>query len=123
MNKNQIGTALLKLQDKAINWIDLKRELEPFAPQLAEAIEEEKQGKIRKLKKLASNLEVLRVMQMFIKSWENGDFVMMEYYGKIIRESMMDKPKVSLEHSGDGKTFPGVVVLPAVTEGTDHVND
>jgi hypothetical protein len=78
MNKNQIGTALLKLQDKAINWIDLKRELEPFAPQLAEAIEEAKKGKIRKLKKLASNLEVLRVMQMFIKSWENGDFVMME---------------------------------------------
>jgi hypothetical protein len=121
MNKNTIGTALAELQNKSINWIDLKRELEPFAPQLAEAIEEAKNGKIRKLKKLAMNLEVLRVMQMFIKAWEQGNFVMMEYYGKIIRESIMDKPKVSLEHTGDGKTFPGVVVLPAVDAGSDDV--
>lgn len=123
MNKNTVGTALKNLEEKAINWIDLKRELEPYSEQLAAALEDARNGKTRKLKKLASNLEILRVTQMFIMSWETGNFLMMEHYGKIIRESMMDKPKVSVSHSGDGKTFPGVVILPPVTEGTDDVID
>jgi hypothetical protein len=120
MNKNQIGTALQKMQDGIVDWMDLKRELEPFAPQLAEAIEEAKKGKVAKLKKLASNLEVFRTTMMFIRAWENGDIMLMEYYGKIIRDNIMDKPKVALEHSSDGKGFAGVVVLPPVDEGDNE---
>lgn len=123
MNKNDVGTALKNLQDNTVNWIDLKRELEPYSQQLAEAMEEARLGKTRKLKKLASNLEVLRITQMFIMSWKSGNFLMMEHYGKIIRESLMDKPKVAISHTGDGKVFPGVVVLPPVTEGSDDVID
>lgn len=119
-NKNTIGTIVAKMQNDTALWIDLKRELEPFAPALAEAIEEAKKGKTRKLKKLASNLEVLRITQMFVRAWERGDIMMMEYYGKIIRDNIMDKPKVALEHSSDGKGFAGVVVLPPVTEGQDE---
>lgn len=108
------------IEDKALEVIDLRKQLEPFSPQLADAIAEAKTGKIKKLKKLVSNLEVFRVTMMFVQAWQNGDIKQMEYYGGIIRNNIMDKPKVSLDHTSEGKGLGGVVILPAVTEGSDE---
>lgn len=117
MSKSKIGTILHHMENGLVEWLDLKKELEPFAPQLTEAIEEAKTGKIKKLKKLASNLEVFRVTMMFVRAWQSGDVKLMEYYGEIIRNNIMDKPKVSLDHTSEGKGLGGVVILPAVSEG------
>jgi hypothetical protein len=44
----------------------------------------------------------------------------MEYYGKLIREQFMDKPKVSLSHSAEGDGGFGVVVLPSRDKGSEE---
>jgi hypothetical protein len=108
----------MAIEADLVDYIDMKRQLEPFLNDIQTALEEvHKTGKLTKLKKLAVTMETVRILGEFKNAVEVGDMKRMEYYGKLIRDHFMDKPKVSLSHSADGDSAVGVVVLPARNKG------
>lgn len=114
VSKRSNHTLPAQIQDSLVEYIDLKRQLEPFLVEIQEAIDEvQKTGKLTKLKRLAVTVETVRIMGEFKRAVEESDIKRMEYYGKLIRDHFMDKPKVSLEHSAGEGSGVGVVVLPA----------
>lgn len=103
-------------EDALVNNIDLRTELEPFLEKINDAIEEAKKGNLKKLRQIASTIETVRMVTSFRDAVRSGDMRKIEYYGKLIRDYMMDKPKVALEHTaGDG--MQGVVILPKADKG------
>ena len=103
-------------EDKALALVEISIEMEKFSRPLAEAFAEAAEGKMKKLKKVASDIELYRVVVRFVEALKMGDRKEEEYYGNIIRSQYTDKPKVSLEHSaGDG--MQGVVILPKADKG------
>lgn len=103
-------------EDAIISKIDLADELAPFIDQIDEAIELAKQGKLKKLRSVASTIETVRILTSFKQAIETKDIRKIEYYGGLIRDYMMDKPKVALEHTA-GEGMKGVVILPEAKEG------
>jgi hypothetical protein len=56
----------MAIQDDLVDYIDLKRELEPFLRDIEAAIAEvHETGKLTKLKKLAVTVETVRIMGEF----------------------------------------------------------
>lgn len=106
-----------KMEDAIIENIDLATELEPFMEQIEAAIEEAKSGKLKSLRKIATTVETVRILTSFRDAVKSGDIKKIEYYGKLIRDYMMDRPKVALEHSA-GEGMRGVVILPEAKEGS-----
>lgn len=116
--KRSNHTLPMAIEADLVDYIDMKKQLQPFLDDIQEAIDEvHHTGKLTKLKKLAVTVETVRMMGEFKNAVEVGDMRRMEYYGKLIREHFMDKPKVTLSHSADDGAAVGVVVLPARTEG------
>ncbi|MFX0202041.1 MAG: hypothetical protein ACFFCW_38505 [Candidatus Hodarchaeota archaeon] len=103
-------------EDRILAKIDLAKELEPFLEQIDKAIEEAKSGKLKSLRKIASTIETVRILTAFKEAIQQGDIRKIEYYGQLIRDYMMDKPKVALEHSA-GEGMQGVVILPKADKG------
>jgi soluble cytochrome b562 len=116
MKQNKGYDLAQKMEDGIIAEIDLKEELQPFLEEINRAIEEAKQGNLKKLRAIASKVETVRILASFRDAIQASDIRKIEYYGKLIREYMMDRPKVALEHSA-GEGMQGVVILPKADKG------